>query len=85
MGMGSDLTRLALDDVMTADQVAALLLIRPSTVADYARRGVLPSIKLGRHRRFVRPDVLAAIEELRVAQQSGAGPLPSPSAPPSSR
>lgn len=57
--------KLTLDDVMTAQQVAALLLMRQSTVEDYARRGMLPSIKLGRHRRFVRADVVAAIEELR--------------------
>ena len=66
--MASELTNLALDDVMTADQVAAILLMRRSTVEDYARRGLLPSIKLGRHRRFVRADVIATIEELRLAQ-----------------
>ena len=49
---------------MTAEQVAALLLVPVSTVMDYARRGVLPSIKLGKHRRFVRSQVVAAIEEL---------------------
>jgi hypothetical protein len=31
---------------------------------DYARRGVLPSIKLGKHRRFVRSQVEDAIVEL---------------------
>lgn len=51
--------------LMTARQVAVLLLMRESTVQDYARRGVLPSIKLGRHRRFLRSDVLAAVEQLR--------------------
>ena len=43
-----------LTELMTADQVAELLQMRRSTVEDYARRGLLPSIKLGRHRRFVR-------------------------------
>jgi Helix-turn-helix domain len=37
-----------------------MLLMRESTVQDYARRGVLPSFKIGRHRRFLRSDVLAA-------------------------
>lgn len=54
----------ALDELMTADQVAALLLLPASTVKDYARRGVLPSIKLGKHRRFVRSQVERAIEGL---------------------
>lgn len=54
-----------LDELMTSEQVAQLLLMRRSTVEDYARRGVLPSIKLGRHRRFVRSEVVAAISALR--------------------
>lgn len=53
-----------LDELMTADQVAELLLMPVSTVKDYTRRGVLPSIKLGKHRRFVRSDVQAALDEL---------------------
>jgi excisionase family DNA binding protein len=54
-----------LGELMTAEQLAALLLVRKSTVEDYARRGLLPSLKLGRHRRFVRSDVIHAIEKLR--------------------
>lgn len=46
-----------LDELMTAPQMAAVLHMRVSTVEDYARRGLLPSVKLGRHRRFVRSDV----------------------------
>ena len=53
-----------LEELMTAPQVAAVLQLRPSTVEDYARRGVLPSIKLGRHRRFVRSHVERAIVDL---------------------
>jgi excisionase family DNA binding protein len=53
-----------LDELMTAEQVASLLLLPTSTVKDYARRGVLPSIKLGKHRRFVRSQVQSAIEAL---------------------
>ena len=55
----------ALDELMTSQQIADLLLVRKSTVEDYARRGLLPSLKLGRHRRFVRSDVLRAVDELR--------------------
>lgn len=46
-----------LDELLTTDEVAELLHIPRSTVSEYARRDVLPSIKLGRHRRFVRSDV----------------------------
>ena len=55
-----------LEELLTADEVAQLLHIPCSTVNEYARRGVLPSIKLGRHRRFVRSDVAVAIERLRL-------------------
>jgi len=50
-----------LDQLMTAQQIAGVLQMRVSTVEDYARRGLLPSIKLGRHRRFVRSQVERAI------------------------
>lgn len=36
------------EDILSAAEVAELLQLRRSTVEDYARRGVLPSIKLGR-------------------------------------
>ena len=57
-----------LDELLTAEEVAELLHIPRSTVNDYARRGVLPSIKLGRHVRFVRSDVADAIEQLRMGR-----------------
>ena len=57
-----------LDELLTAEEVAELLHVPRSTVSDYARRGVLPSIKLGRHRRFVRSDIADAIERLRLGR-----------------
>ncbi len=57
-------------DVMTAQEVAELLRIPVGTVHDYARRGVLPSQKLGRHRRFIRDRVIAAIEAADGTRQS---------------
>ena len=54
-----------LEELLTAGQLAEFLRMRKSTVEEYARRGVLPSLKLGRHRRFVRSDVLSAIDQLR--------------------
>jgi excisionase family DNA binding protein len=76
----SEANVLTLEELMTAEQIAALLLLRRSTVEDYARRGLLPSIKLGRHRRFVRVDVVAALEGLRRTQR-GALSLPRPESP----
>lgn len=50
-----------LDELMTTDQVAASLQMRVSTVEYYARQGVLPSLKLGRHRRFLRSGIEEAV------------------------
>jgi len=54
-----------LGEIMTAQQVAELLRMQRSTVEDYGRRGVIPSIKLGRHRRYIRSDLVALIDGLR--------------------
>jgi excisionase family DNA binding protein len=54
-----------LTELLTVGQIAELLQMKRSTVEDYARRGLLPSIKLGRHRRFVKSDVEAALAQLR--------------------
>lgn len=48
-------------DLMTADQVSELLDVPVSTVREWGRNGTLPRIKLGRHVRFVRDQVEAAI------------------------
>src|SRR5205807_9800749 len=55
-----------LDELMTARQMADILQMRVSTVEGYARRGLLPSVKVGRHRRFIRSQV-----EQRVREQVG--------------
>jgi excisionase family DNA binding protein len=59
---------------MTAQEVAALLRMRLSTVEDYARGGVLPSVKVGRHRRFIRSQVEQALRDLVEAQSDRAKP-----------
>lgn len=56
------------DELLTADEVAELLHIPRSTVSEDTRRGVLPSIKLGRHHRFVASNVADAIERLRLGR-----------------
>ena len=48
-------------DLMTAMQVAELLGVPVSTVREWGRNGTLPRVKLGRHVRFVRATVEAAI------------------------
>ncbi len=53
--------RSILDELLTAKQIAAMLHLRVSTVEEYARRGLLPSVKLGRHRRFLRSEVEEAL------------------------
>lgn len=49
--------RLARDDILTAAQVAQLLSLPKSTVYALAKRGELPSARLGRTIRFVRDDI----------------------------
>jgi excisionase family DNA binding protein len=48
-----------MNELMTADDVAAAIRIPRSSVMAYARRGAdpLPSLKVGRHVRFRRGDV----------------------------
>ena len=46
---------------MTAPQVSELLAVPVSTVREWGRNGTLPRVKLGRHVRFVRAEVEAAI------------------------
>ena len=57
-----------LDELLTSDEVAELLHIPRSTVSEYARRGVLPNINLGRHRRLVRYDLADSIERERLGR-----------------
>ncbi len=54
------------EDILDREQVGELLGLRPSTVDDLRRRGDLPAIRLGRHRRFLRADV----EQFVVANRS---------------
>jgi excisionase family DNA binding protein len=53
--------RLTADDVMTARDVARLLHAPISTVEDWARRGILPSVKIGRRRLYIRQNIEAAL------------------------
>lgn len=54
-------TRLTADDVMTGRDVARLLHAPVSTVEDWARRGILPSVKIGRRRLYIRQSIELAL------------------------
>lgn len=51
--------------LLTAAEVAEMLRLRESTVKDYARRGILPCVRLGRHVRFDRDDIVEYINQQR--------------------
>ena len=51
--------------MLTAAEAAELLRLRESTVRDYARRGVTPSVRIGRHVRFIEADLVDHLESLR--------------------
>jgi excisionase family DNA binding protein len=52
---------LAAEDVMTASEVAAVMRVPKSTVEDWARRGVIPSRKVGRRRLYIRAKIEAVL------------------------
>jgi excisionase family DNA binding protein len=52
-------------DVLTAGEVADLLHVPRSTVEDWARRGVIPSRKVGRRRLYLRPNLQAFLKRAR--------------------
>ncbi len=54
-------------DILSVNEVAELLKLSPRTVGEYGARGVLPSVKIGRHRRFSR----RALETLMAAGPTG--------------
>ena len=48
-------------ELMTSREVAELLDVPISTVLEWGRNGTLPRVKLGRHVRFIRAHIEAAI------------------------
>jgi excisionase family DNA binding protein len=46
---------------MTACEVAGLLHAPVSTIEDWARRGILPSVKIGRRRLYIRQNIEAVL------------------------
>ena len=54
---------LTADDVMLAREVAGLLHTPVSTIEDWARRGILPSVKIGRRRLYIRQSIEAVLTQ----------------------
>jgi excisionase family DNA binding protein len=59
--------------LLTPADAAVFLTLRESTLRDYARRGIVPSVKLGRHLRFVEADLVTYLERLRDRRAVHAG------------
>jgi excisionase family DNA binding protein len=62
---------LTADDVMTARDVAHLLHAPVSTVEDWARRGILPSVKIGRRRLYIRQNIETTLTRAADEDRSG--------------
>ena len=58
-------------DVLKSVEVAELLGIPKSTVEDYARRGLLPNERIGRHRFYLRSAIEAQLTEAETAGPNG--------------
>jgi excisionase family DNA binding protein len=63
-------------ELMTAIEVAELLGVPVSTVREWGRNGTLPRVKLGRHVRFIRAHVQAAIFDAEKQSSGVARSLP---------
>jgi excisionase family DNA binding protein len=62
-GTGVEILR---EPLLDAEQAAALLGIPRSSVYEYAKRGELPHVKIGRHLKFIGSDLEHALVERRV-------------------
>ena len=54
------------EPLLDAADAAALLGIPRSSVYEYAQRGELPHVKIGRHLKFIRCDLERALGERRI-------------------
>jgi excisionase family DNA binding protein len=51
--------------LLTSAEAADFLTLKESTLRDYSRRGIVPSVKIGRHLRFIEADLVAYLDGLR--------------------
>ena len=56
-------------DILTAKELASYLKLRESTVRNFAKRGDLPAIKIGRHWRFEMEKILMLFPEKKVEER----------------
>lgn len=54
------------EPLLSASEAGALLGIPRSSVYDYAKRGELPHVRVGKHVKFIRQDLERALAERRV-------------------
>jgi excisionase family DNA binding protein len=53
--------------LLTSAEAAEVLTLKESTLRDYSRRGIVPSVKIGRQLRFVEADLVGYLDGLRRA------------------
>ena len=58
-------------DLLTAEELAERLHVRPSTVREWARRGRIPTVRLSP--KVVRYDLSAVVESVGQARRGGKG------------
>jgi excisionase family DNA binding protein len=55
-------------EVMNTDEAAQFLGLKPFTIREYAKRGVIPAKKIGKQWRFVKADLLAWLRSKETSQ-----------------
>jgi excisionase family DNA binding protein len=51
--------------LLVAEEAAALLRLRPSTLRDYTRRGIVPALRIGRHWRYDEAELREWLKSLK--------------------
>ena len=66
-----------MDDLLTAEQAAAILQLSPKTIKDWLRAGKLPGCKIGRVWRIKEADLEAFVQASRIlrGREENADPL----------
>jgi excisionase family DNA binding protein len=59
--------------LLTSAEAAEFLTLKESTLRDYSRRGIVPSVKIGRHLRFVEADLVGYLDGLRRSLHAKSG------------
>ncbi|HEX4035164.1 MAG TPA: helix-turn-helix domain-containing protein [Solirubrobacteraceae bacterium] len=59
--------------LLTSAEAADFLTLEESTLRDCSRRGIVPSVKIGRHLRFVEADLVGYLDGLRRSFQDPNG------------